>query len=59
MDISGAMTAADITTALGLNLHRSGTWSIHSTCGLTGDGLDKAMQQLSTEVLKCLEARKS
>ncbi|CAL2037393.1 hypothetical protein CAEBREN_25639 [Caenorhabditis brenneri] len=59
MDIPGAMTAADITTALGLNLHRSGTWFIHSTCALTGDGLDKAMQQLSTEIMKYMESRRS
>ncbi|CAI2347369.1 unnamed protein product [Caenorhabditis sp. 36 PRJEB53466] len=57
MDVPGAMTASDITISLNMNLVRGGNWSIHSTCALTGEGLDKAMQHLSAEITKYLESR--
>lgn len=38
-DIKGALTAADISDALGLNNIKTHQWHIQSTCALTGNGL--------------------
>ncbi|CAB3403544.1 unnamed protein product [Caenorhabditis bovis] len=58
MDEPEAMTSAEISVSLGLEVIRGHHWTIQSTCALNGVGLDKAMQWLSSEILIYLETRK-
>ncbi|XP_068673043.1 ADP-ribosylation factor-like protein 1 [Montipora capricornis] len=45
-DMEGAMSASEVSTALGLAALKSRTWSIFKTSALKGDGLDEAMEWL-------------
>ncbi|CAD6188310.1 unnamed protein product [Caenorhabditis auriculariae] len=54
MDDADAMSSAEISVSLGLEVIRGHHWTIQATCALNGAGLDKAMQWLSTEVNMCV-----
>lgn len=43
-DIEGAMTASEVSNALGLSALKSRTWSIFKTSATKGEGLDEAME---------------
>lgn len=45
-DMEGAMTAAEVSNALGLSALKTRTWSIFKTSALKGDGLEEAMDWL-------------
>ncbi|PFX28613.1 ADP-ribosylation factor-like protein 1 [Stylophora pistillata] len=45
-DIEGAMTASEVSNALGLSALKSRTWSIFKTSATKGEGLDEAMEWL-------------
>ncbi|CAI4229004.1 unnamed protein product [Auanema sp. JU1783] len=55
MDEKDAMTSAEITASLGLDVIRGHHWGIFSTCALTGAGLDKAMEWLAKEMKQYME----
>ena len=41
--MEGAMSAAEVSTALGLSALKNRTWSIFKTSAVKGEGLDEAM----------------
>ena len=45
-DMEGAMTATDVSNALGLSSLKTRTWSIFKTSATKGDGLEEAMDWL-------------
>lgn len=45
-DLPGALTAAQVSEALGLSALKSRTWSIFKTSAVKGEGLDEAMEWL-------------
>lgn len=45
-DMEGAMTATEVSSALGLSALKTRTWSIFKTSALKGDGLEEAMDWL-------------
>lgn len=45
-DVQGAMSAADISVALGLAALRGRQWSIHKCSALKGDGLTEGLDWL-------------
>jgi len=45
-DMEGAMSAAEVSTALGLSALKNRTWSIFKTSAVKGEGLDEAMDWL-------------
>ncbi|KAL9955317.1 hypothetical protein ACROYT_G036624 [Oculina patagonica] len=45
-DIEGAMSASEVSNALGLSALKSRTWSIFKTSATKGEGLDEAMEWL-------------
>ncbi|XP_065835703.1 ADP-ribosylation factor-like protein 1 [Oscarella lobularis] len=45
-DIDGAMSVAEVSSALGLSALKSRTWQIFRTSALRGDGLDDGMEWL-------------
>jgi len=45
-DMEGAMTATEVSNALGLSALKTRTWSIFKTSALKGDGLEEAMDWL-------------
>ncbi|KAL5501958.1 hypothetical protein EMCRGX_G008643 [Ephydatia muelleri] len=47
-DIEGAMTPPEISNALGLSALKNRTWAIFKTSALKGDGLQDAMEWLTT-----------
>ncbi|VDO98140.1 unnamed protein product [Heligmosomoides polygyrus] len=58
MDVKEAMTAAEISTSLGLDLIRGHKWNIHATCALNGAGIQRAIEWLSKEIKIYLESLK-
>lgn len=42
-DMEGAMTATEVSNALGLSALKTRTWSIFKTSATKGDGLEEAM----------------
>ena len=52
-DLSGALTAAQLTTELGLNTsHNDHMWKIQPTIGVSGDGLIEGLDWLSEALAK-------
>jgi len=47
-DLPNAMTAAEVSQALGLSALKKRTWSIYKTSAIKGEGLDEAMEWLVT-----------
>ena len=45
-DMEGAMTAAEVSNALGLSSLKTRTWSIFKTSAVKGEGLEEAMDWL-------------
>jgi len=45
-DMEGAMSATDVSNALGLSALKSRSWSIFKTSAIKGEGLDEAMDWL-------------
>eukprot|EP00041_Stephanoeca_diplocostata_P019239 m.412078 g.412078 ORF g.412078 m.412078 type:complete len:182 (+) comp21249_c0_seq4:318-863(+) len=45
-DLPGALSAADVSKALGLSALKNRTWAIFKTSALKGEGLDEAMEWL-------------
>ena len=45
-DMEGAMSATEVSNALGLSALKSRTWSIFKTSAVKGEGLDEAMEWL-------------
>jgi len=45
-DMDGAMSATDVSNALGLAALKSRSWSIFKTSAIKGEGLDEAMDWL-------------
>ena len=43
-DMEGAMSASEVSNALGLSALKSRTWSIFKTSATKGEGLDEAME---------------
>ena len=43
-DMEGAMSASEVSNALGLSVLKSRTWSIFKTSATKGEGLDEAME---------------
>ena len=43
-DMEGAMSATEVSNALGLSALKSRTWSIFKTSAVKGEGLDEAME---------------
>lgn len=43
-DMEGAMSASEVSNALGLAALKSRTWSIFKTSATKGEGLDEAME---------------
>ncbi|CAJ0578789.1 unnamed protein product, partial [Mesorhabditis spiculigera] len=57
MDEKDAMTSAEITSSLGLDMVRGRAWHIASTCALTGAGLPAALEWLSTNIKNYLDEK--
>merc|ERR1712060_340575 len=51
-DLPNAMTAAEVTHALGLNELRYRQWFIQSSCGTTGDGLYEGLDWLHKTLIQ-------
>ncbi|XP_066912465.1 ADP-ribosylation factor-like protein 1 [Clytia hemisphaerica] len=49
-DMEGAMTAADVSNALGLSALKTRTWSIFKTSATKGEGLEEAMDWLADAI---------
>ncbi|KAJ3179387.1 hypothetical protein HDU87_002997 [Geranomyces variabilis] len=49
-DLSGAMTAAECTAALGLDAIRDRNWNIVPSCAITGQGVAKGLDWLASEL---------
>ncbi len=47
-DVAGCLSVADVHRALGLEALRTRTFQIFKTSALKGDGMDEAMEWLST-----------
>jgi len=53
-DVKGAMTAAEITTALELHDIKGRPWHIEGCCALTGEGLNEGMDCVALLLVKVL-----
>lgn len=51
-DVSGAMSAAEISTELKLTSLKGHSWQIQACCALTGEGLYAGMEWISQQVAK-------
>eukprot|EP00026_Physarum_polycephalum_P017580 Phypoly_transcript_18846.p1 GENE.Phypoly_transcript_18846~~Phypoly_transcript_18846.p1 ORF type:complete len:115 (+),score=10.68 Phypoly_transcript_18846:381-725(+) len=49
-DLKGALSAAEISTALGLHNIKDHDWHIQACCALTGDGLYQGMEWVTQHV---------
>jgi len=49
-DMEGAMTAADVSNALGLSALKTRTWSIFKTSATKGEGLEEGMDWLAEAI---------
>ncbi|EPB80012.1 ADP-ribosylation factor family protein [Ancylostoma ceylanicum] len=58
MDAKDAMTSAEISTSLGLDLIRGHKWNIHATCALNGAGIQRALEWLSKEIKTYMDSLK-
>ncbi|KJH50968.1 ADP-ribosylation factor family protein [Dictyocaulus viviparus] len=58
MDVKDALTSAEVSISLGLDLIRGHKWNIHSTCALNGAGVQEALEWLSNEIKTYLDSRK-
>ncbi|CAJ0942459.1 unnamed protein product, partial [Mesorhabditis belari] len=59
MDEKDALSSAEISTSLGLDLIRGRPWHIACTCALTGAGLTAALEWLSTNIKTYLDEHAS
>ncbi|KAE9416995.1 hypothetical protein Angca_004364 [Angiostrongylus cantonensis] len=58
MDLKDAMTSAEISTSLGLDLIRGHKWNIHGICALNGAGIQRALEWLTKEIKSYLDSQK-
>lgn len=47
-DMPGSLTAAEVSTALGLVAIKDRAWHIQKSCGTTGEGLKEGLDWLSS-----------